>query len=104
MNKKKYVTCGKEPSYSPHYKENSSQTEQLLCKAFSINSPFENVPLLHTAEALSSLRFTHLSPLPLVFSAAISIQLDPLCHSLRIHRFEHQSQAYSQGTFFSVSL
>lgn len=94
MNKKKHVTRGKEPSSSPRYKEHSSQTE-LLCNVFSNNSRSRTFPLFILPKPFP--RFKHLPPLPLVFFATISIQLAPLCHLLRIHSFERQFQACSQG-------
>lgn len=94
MNKKKHVTRGKEPSSSPRYKEHSSQTE-LLYNVFSNNSRSRTFPLFILPKPFP--RFKHLPPLPLVFFATISIQLAPLCHLLRIHSFERQFQACSQG-------
>lgn len=46
---------------------------------------------------------SHLPPFPPVFFAATSLWLATLCHLLRTHSLERQSQAYSpRDIFFSV--
>lgn len=47
---------------------------------------------------------SHLPPFPPVFFAATSLWLATLCHLLRTHSLERQSQAYSRGTFFFFQL